>query len=271
MDPPKRPRRRNELKEFVKHPVNFLKERFGSRTPSPSRSRPASRSNIAGDTGTSSKPSLDVPIGNPPTDDTNRGEIQRHQDNIDKAIGGPPRQDLSSQAIQSTGSEAIPPLPAQTEENSFMPPTSTFDHSGTSQFSDPGPFPPIERLERPRGEEEAQGITAHVDNLIQAHGATVVEGGLSDLSSPTESNVPATEISLPENDAQDNNAQVERQPAGLASKIYEGVKTTLRKVVEVSDVFPPLKSVAAGLLVICDTIDVSPSSEETTPSVSIYD
>ena len=45
--------------------------------------------------------------------------------------------------------------------------------------------------------------------------------------------------------------------SGAANKIYEGVKTTLRKVVEVSDVFPPVKSVAAGLLVICDTIDAS--------------
>ena len=48
-----------------------------------------------------------------------------------------------------------------------------------------------------------------------------------------------------------------------AGKIYESVKTTLRKVVEVSDVFPPVKSVAAGLLVICDTIDVSLRSSET--------
>ncbi|RXW12375.1 hypothetical protein EST38_g13481 [Candolleomyces aberdarensis] len=227
MDPPKRPRRRDELKEFVKHPVNLLKERFGSRTPSPSRSRPASRSNIAGDTGTSSKPSLDVPIDNPPTDDTNRGEIQSHQDNIDKAIGGPPRQDHSSQAIQSTASEAMPSLPSQTEENPSMHPTSTFDHSSASQVS--GPFSPSGRLESPRGEGEAQGITAHVDNPIQDHGAAAVEGDFSDLWSPTQSNVPATEISPAENNTQDNNAHVERQPAGLASKIYEGVKTTLRR------------------------------------------
>ncbi|KAJ2934718.1 hypothetical protein H1R20_g2382, partial [Candolleomyces eurysporus] len=47
-----------------------------------------------------------------------------------------------------------------------------------------------------------------------------------------------------------------RTPSPFRSRIsYEGVKTTLRKVVEVSDVFPPLKSVAAGLLVICDTVD----------------
>ena len=57
-----------------------------------------------------------------------------------------------------------------------------------------------------------------------------------------------------------------RAPAassGAAGKIYEGVKTTLRKIIEVSDVFPPVKSVAAGLLVICDTIDVRLPSSET--------
>ncbi|RXW11781.1 hypothetical protein EST38_g14074 [Candolleomyces aberdarensis] len=41
MDPPKRPRRRDEAKELFKSPVKFLKERFSSRDPSPSRSRPA--------------------------------------------------------------------------------------------------------------------------------------------------------------------------------------------------------------------------------------
>ncbi|KAF5330175.1 hypothetical protein D9611_010598 [Ephemerocybe angulata] len=38
-------------------------------------------------------------------------------------------------------------------------------------------------------------------------------------------------------------------------KFYEGMKTTLRTIERVSDVFPPLKSTAAALLVICETID----------------
>ncbi|KAJ2928074.1 hypothetical protein H1R20_g9012, partial [Candolleomyces eurysporus] len=119
MDPPRRPRRRDEAKELLRVPVKFFKERFGSRTPSPSRSRPTPRPEVAGDIVTSSQVSLNASTANAPTEDTNRGEIQTR----------------------------------------------------------------------------------------------------------------------------------------LASKIYESVKTTLRKVVEVSEVFPPLKSVAAGLLVICDTID----------------
>ena len=53
-------------------------------------------------------------------------------------------------------------------------------------------------------------------------------------------------------------------PAAESSKIYEGVKTTLQKIVSVGDAFPPLKSVAAGLLVICDTIDVSLSPQDAT-------
>ncbi|KAJ2930742.1 hypothetical protein H1R20_g6350, partial [Candolleomyces eurysporus] len=55
---------------------------------------------------------------------------------------------------------------------------------------------------------------------------------------------------------------VEHQPAGLDSKIYEGVKTTLRRIVDVSDVFPPLKSTAAGLLAICNTIDAYGENHE---------
>ncbi|RXW23976.1 hypothetical protein EST38_g1899 [Candolleomyces aberdarensis] len=52
------------------------------------------------------------------------------------------------------------------------------------------------------------------------------------------------------------------EPAGLGSKIYEGVKTTLRRIVDVSDVFPPLKSTAAGLLAICNAIDAYGENHE---------
>ena len=45
MDPPERPRRRDQAKEFFKHPGKFLKDRFGSPTPSPSRSCPRPASN----------------------------------------------------------------------------------------------------------------------------------------------------------------------------------------------------------------------------------
>ncbi|KAJ2930709.1 hypothetical protein H1R20_g6381, partial [Candolleomyces eurysporus] len=255
MDPPKRPRRRDEAKEFLRSPVNFVKERFDSRTPSPSRSRPTSRLNVAGGTGTSSKASPDVPSANPPIDNTNRGEIQTHQDNIDQGIGSALRQDLSSQAIQSPSSEAIFSLPAQKDpaENTFIPSASTFDHNGASQVSNP----PLMsgRLAGSQEEGESQGTTGHVENPKQDHGAAVVEGDPLDLLSPTQSNIPATGASHAENEPQEITAHVEHQPAGLANKIYDGVKATLRKVVDVSDVFPPLKSVAAGLLVICDTID----------------
>ncbi|KAJ2935368.1 hypothetical protein H1R20_g1726, partial [Candolleomyces eurysporus] len=235
MDPPKRPRRRDEAKEFLRSPVNFVKERFGSRTSSPSRSRPTSPLNVAGDKCTSSKASPDVPTANPLIDDTNRGEIQTHQDNI--------------------GKEAISSLPAQKDpaENMFIPSASTFDHDGASQVSDP----PLMsgRLSASQEEGESQGATAHVENLKQDHGTAVLEGYPLDLSRPAQSNIPAIAISHAEHEPQEITAHIEHQPAGLASKIYEGVKTTLRRVVDVSDVFPPLKSAAAGLLVICDTID----------------
>ncbi|KAF6742018.1 hypothetical protein DFP72DRAFT_861205 [Ephemerocybe angulata] len=39
------------------------------------------------------------------------------------------------------------------------------------------------------------------------------------------------------------------------NKLFEGVKTALETVVTVADVFPPLKSTAAGLLVLLKAID----------------
>ncbi|RXW14017.1 hypothetical protein EST38_g11837, partial [Candolleomyces aberdarensis] len=224
---------------------NFLKDSFGSRTPSPSPSRTASHPTDAGGPGTSSQAAHDIAVPTPPAKNTTRSGIQSYQDNINPAIGGQPRQDLSSQAIQSTSSEAIP---AQNEENTLIPFTPPFDHNGASQVS--GSFPPSGRLAKSRVEGEAHGV-----ETIQDHGASVVGGDPSYLSSPTQSNIPATAISHAANEPQEITTPVEHQPAGLAGKIYEGIKTTLRKVVEVSDVFPPLKSIAAGLLVICDTID----------------
>ena len=50
---------------------------------------------------------------------------------------------------------------------------------------------------------------------------------------------------------------VQGKPA-LATKIYEGIKTTLRTIEKTTDFFPPVKSAAAALITICDTIDVSP-------------
>ncbi|RXW23945.1 hypothetical protein EST38_g1906 [Candolleomyces aberdarensis] len=258
MDPPKRPRRREEAKELFKRPVKFLKERFGSRNPSPSRSRPTSHPNVARDTGTSSKASHDVPTPDPPAEDTNRGESQSHQDNIDTAIGRQLPRDHSSQPIQATSSEAVPFLPAQSEENTFIPSTSAFSYDRASRVSNP--ISQNERLARSRGEGEPQMITAHVGHPSQDLGITFVEADSSDL--PIRSNSPAAATSHAGNESQDSRAHAERQPAGLGSKIYEGVKTTLRRIVDVSDVFPPLKSTAAGLLAICNTIDAYGENHE---------
>ncbi|KAF6748282.1 hypothetical protein DFP72DRAFT_1074546 [Ephemerocybe angulata] len=51
-------------------------------------------------------------------------------------------------------------------------------------------------------------------------------------------------------------------PKGIGSKVYEGLKATLRLVVEVSDVFPPVQSTAAGLLFIFDLIDAYGENHE---------
>ncbi|KAF6756382.1 hypothetical protein DFP72DRAFT_846694 [Ephemerocybe angulata] len=49
---------------------------------------------------------------------------------------------------------------------------------------------------------------------------------------------------------------------GIGSKIYGSMKTTLRLVVEMGDVFPPVKSTAAGLLFIFDLIDAYGENHE---------
>ncbi|KAJ2926045.1 hypothetical protein H1R20_g11047, partial [Candolleomyces eurysporus] len=240
-----KPRKRDRIKKFLKDP-------FSSRTASPSPSRATSHPTVTGSSGTTSQATHDVAVPTPPVENTTHREIQTDQ-NINTAIGSQPRQDLSGQAIQSAPSEVIP---AQNEENTFIPSTSTSNHN-VSQIS--SPFPPSGPLAMSQREGEIQGGGAHED-LIQDDGAAVVEGDHSDLSLPAQSNVPATAA----NEPQESTAHVEHehQPAGLAGKIYEGVKITLRKVVQVSDAFPPLKSVAVGLLVICDTIDAYGENKE---------
>ncbi|KAJ2926092.1 hypothetical protein H1R20_g11007, partial [Candolleomyces eurysporus] len=260
MDPSGEQRREPRKRDRIK---NFLMDPFGCRTPSPS----PSRTTVAGGSGTSSQAARDVAIPSSQAKNTNRSEIQIHQDNTETAIGSQPRQDLSGQAIQSTSSEAMKSLPDKNEDNTFKPPTFTVDHKGGSQVSNPFPLSGSASSEK---EGETQGTAAHFENPIQDHGAAVVEGDPSDPSSQTQSNIPGG-TSHAVNDPQESTSHVEPQPAGLVGKIYEGVKTTLRKVVEVSDVFPPLKSVAAGLLVICDTVDVSPSFNETRSSVPIHE
>ncbi|RXW16871.1 hypothetical protein EST38_g8985 [Candolleomyces aberdarensis] len=258
MDPPgeqhSKPRKRNRIKKFLKNP-------FGRHTPSPSPSHKSSHSTVAGGPGTSSQGVHDVAISSPPVENTTRSEIQSNQDNNDTAISGRLREGLPSQDIQSTFSEAIPSVTAQKEENAFISSTSAFDRDGATPVSNP--FSPSERLassQRAQGEGEPQVTTAHVDHASQALGSTGVEGDLSDL--PIQSSTPAAATSHGANEPQEGPAHVDYQPAGLGSKIYEGVKTTLRRIVDVSDVFPPLKSTAAGLLVICETIDAYGENQE---------
>ncbi|KAJ2929070.1 hypothetical protein H1R20_g8021, partial [Candolleomyces eurysporus] len=238
MDPPaeqrSKPRKRDRIKRFFKDPL-------GSRTPSSSLSRTTAHSTVAGGPGTSSQAVQDVAISSPLAENTTRSEIQSNRDNVDTTIGGHLRQDLPSQAIQSTSSEPIPSLPAQNDENALMPSTSAFDHNGGSQVLTA--FLPSGRLAESQGEGEAQGTTTHVENPIQDHSVAVVEGDPSDPLPPAQSSIPAAATSHAANKPQESTAHVEHQPAGLASKIYEGVNATLRK------------SVAAGLLVICETID----------------
>ncbi|KAF6756391.1 hypothetical protein DFP72DRAFT_1044954, partial [Ephemerocybe angulata] len=88
--------------------------------------------------------------------------------------------------------------------------------------------------DEPRGEAERPLIKDSRDD-------TEPEGVSSALS-------PEADISVPSE--------------GIGSKIYGSVKTTLRLVVEMGDVFPPVKSTAAGLLFIFDVIDAYGENHE---------
>ncbi|RXW13411.1 hypothetical protein EST38_g12443 [Candolleomyces aberdarensis] len=220
-----KPRKRDRIKKFYKDP-------FSSRTGSSSSSRTTSHPTVAGGPGTSFQTRHDVTAPTPLAENIPHSEIQSDQDNI------------------NTATEIIP---AQNEENTFIPFTSTSGQNGAWQVS--SPIPPSGPLEMSRGEGEVHGTTAGFENPIQDHGAAIVEGNPPDLSSPAQANIPATVASHTANEPQEGTAPVALQPARATGKIYKGVKTTLQKIVQVSDVFPPLKSVAAGLLVICNTID----------------
>ncbi|KAJ2911890.1 hypothetical protein MD484_g8525, partial [Candolleomyces efflorescens] len=382
MDPPERPRRRDQVKDFLKRPVNLIKASLDSRTPSPSRTRPASHPNVAGDTGASSITSLDVP--KLPAAGADQSEIGGHQPDLTAIVS---HQDPATKSVQSTLPETAPTLPAQNEAPRS---TSASDKDAALQVHDTLATAVIGRLVEE--EERGRQITTHVERLTQDLGAANLEERLSgDLSkkpfhpTPSEATpsllaqnaalrstassdqdgarhlsamsgrleeegetdmaahvepsaqdfetatsegrlpqdpkavqtmlpqttplLPAPSALAPEEDStvripeilvsseysgkdgeyqvdtlaehptQDplamdpespattasqevNGPQAEQQSPTVAKKIYEGVKTTLRKIVYVSDVLPPLKSTAAGLLVICDTIDAYGENKE---------
>ncbi|KAF6764399.1 hypothetical protein DFP72DRAFT_840461 [Ephemerocybe angulata] len=66
--------------------------------------------------------------------------------------------------------------------------------------------------------------------------------------------------------AQPNDREEDHSPAyeppSTGRKFYEAIKTTLRTIERTTDVFTPLKSTAAALLVICDTIDAYGGNRE---------
>jgi hypothetical protein len=156
-------------------------------------------------------------------------------------------------AVQSTSSEVIPSLPEQIGETTIM--LSTLDQDDGLQVS--GSFALNEQL---ASSQEVQPATAV--NL----GAEVAVEGVHTGQSES----PAATASQAGHEPQQSSAQDEQQSPRVAKKIYGGVKTTLQRIVDVPGVFPPLKSTAAGLLVICDTIDVSVSLNKRISLLPIY-
>lgn len=105
------------------------------------------------------------------------------------------------------------------------------------------------RSDRPIPENECPPLPAiHLVLPSEAEAALVINTSQVGLANTTEALGDSWEAT------QEGGRQASASPR-LGRTIYEGVKTTLQKVVEVSDVFPPLKSTAAGLLAICNAID----------------
>lgn len=98
------------------------------------------------------------------------------------------------------------------------------------------------------------------DGITRQTASKPREGDASTEIELPESN-PDSEVQLPQKNP---STEIEHREGDLSTRedlpsaariLYEGVKATLRTIEKVSDVFPPLKSTAAALAVICDTID----------------
>ncbi|KAF5330209.1 hypothetical protein D9611_010552 [Ephemerocybe angulata] len=198
--------------------------------------------------------SVEVPYPLPPHQlNTTPGDAQEPQVNVTSTIVPSPESGLVAQPQPTLGRTAAFPLPIIFATAGIPnPPDAQKIDEGTSvsgaeqrslQNDVPG-LPPIPV-------DLGTGTAAQNRNVKQA-----VEGPIQDTSSriipfPDPSQVVNTDHQNIDNSPSE--AIIKQQSPGR--KFYEGMKTTLRTIERVSDVFTPLKSTAAALLAICETID----------------
>ncbi|KAF5336328.1 hypothetical protein D9611_006651 [Ephemerocybe angulata] len=160
------------------------------------------------------------------------GLMKRIKDTFRKGSGSKtPRSESPSLATNAEGFKLGGPSIQSHHEPGAGP---AFLDGRSNQESLEVPLNPQLACDEPRGEAKRPLIKDSRDD-------TEPEGVSSALS-------PEADISVPSE--------------GIGSKIYGSVKTTLRLVVEMGDVFPPVKSTAAGLLFIFDLIDAYGENHE---------
>ncbi|KAF6763666.1 hypothetical protein DFP72DRAFT_840800 [Ephemerocybe angulata] len=221
--------------------IGWLKERFNF-SPSASRSPAPSHRNF------SRAHTLAPTVGL----DTAPGNVHEAQANASSRIlVAQPRPTLGRAARPPLGiifSTAGIPCPLNEDQN-FNEGASAIGVEAVGPRIDEPTVPPIAVERGPRETPQASGSGEHtIEHPVQNPISTV-----NPSPDPAQADIGADRQDAGESTEESLGAAYE--PQTLRNKVYEGVKTTLRTVVTVTDAFPPLKSTAAALLVICDTFD----------------
>ncbi|KAF5330220.1 hypothetical protein D9611_010594 [Ephemerocybe angulata] len=208
-------RKRDRGKRWLKDTFTF------SRSPSPAPSHP----NLSG-------PHTPQTTHRPNT--TSR-DAQDLQADGTLSIASNPTDGLVAQPEPTWGRAAASPLPS----------TSASSAEQQCLQSDVPGLPPIPV-------DLGTGVAAQNCDVKQAAEAPVQHpsGRIIPFPGPSQVDINTDHQNI---DNPPSEAIIKQQSPGR--KFYEGMKTTLRTIERVSDVFPPLKSTAAALLVICETID----------------
>ncbi|KAF6764409.1 hypothetical protein DFP72DRAFT_1040221, partial [Ephemerocybe angulata] len=144
--------------------------------------------------------------------------------------------------------------------SNVTPPLQLESLPPTSANSPPAQMDPPDRHGPPRKRDQVKGwLKKHLT------GSTTPSPSLSPAPSQTNLSKDQTPRPFPGTAAKAGagvNVSLMCESPSTGHNFYEGVKTTLRAIERAADVFTPLKSTAAALLVICDTIDAYGKNRE---------
>ncbi|KAF5341684.1 hypothetical protein D9611_001195 [Ephemerocybe angulata] len=241
MDPP---RKRDRAKRWFKEHFTLSRSRSRSRSHSPAPSHPS----------LSSVHTLQTTVR--PT--ATPGGAQELQADVTSTIVPSPESGLVAQPQPILGSTAAFPLPVIDTTTVIPNPLEAqktgegTSASGAEQRSlqSDGPAVPPAPVQRETGStlQTSGGVEYAIEHPVQDRSSTV-----NPSPDPPQTTISADPQTA--GDSTEKSLDALYKPQTLRNKVYEGVKTALRTVVTVTDAFPQLKSTAAALLVICDTID----------------